>query len=156
MDREGTPFSGLDGVGGNTFPGLNGRGGGTPSQVRMGVSLSKVWTGGTPFPGLDGGWVPLPRSGYPLPPHPDLGRGYPHPDLRRGTPPPHPDLGRGYPSSGRKGVSPSQRMGIPPPPIKKEGEPPCQPDGGTHRKCGRTDACENITFSVPSNAGGNK
>ena len=75
-------------------------------------------------PSWPGEWVPLPWPGKGVPT--DLGRETPHPDLGRGYPP-QLDLGRGIPL--------------------------CQLDGGKTpppllRGCGRTDACENITFPI--------
>ena len=111
-------------------------------------------------------------------PHPDLGWGTSQPDLRWGTPhldlvwgTPHPDLRWGTPSTQTWDVAPpTQTWDVAPPPRPGMGYPPTQTwDGvpprpgmgyplptdlgwGTPYKCGQT---ENITFSHPSDAGGN-
>ena len=140
-------------TGGGVTPSSLGRGGGVPHPV---------WTGGVPHQVLT---REVHRG---TPSHPDLGMGYPlisrmgYPSVQTwdGVPPPtqtYPPSGpgMGYPPSG-------PGMGYPPPDLGWG--TPLSAGWGTPRldlgrgtpppgRCERTDACENITFPIPSECG---
>ena len=119
-------------TGRGSTPSRPGQGGGTPSSPGLGGVPHADLNGGGGTPSSPG-WGGTPSSTNRGDTPSSFGWGLPHPDLGRGYPP-CPDLGMGYP-------------------------PPTRPDlgwGTPSHKCGRTDTCENITSSHPSDAGGNK
>ena len=104
-------------------------GGGYPSSPGLGVPHPVL--GGTPFQVWTGGT-----------PHPDLGWRYPPSPLQQDGVPPSQVWDGGTPDLSRPGMG-----SVPPPPIERMGYSPPSP------KCEQT---ENITFPLPSDAGGKK